>query len=320
MRTRVIFDGNNAAYRANVVTELCTSTGEHTSAIVGTLNIVRSTIDHLEHTQEYSPVSEAVVVWDYGHSPRRKALFPEYKANRKRNQTEEDREWLHELYTQIDSLYQSLPIFGVKSLRIPGWEGDDLILGVADGMVARHHDHVVIISTDEDFHQLISPDVSVYNPIRKSMYTYDNYQEKVGIKPEDFIGYKILRGDSSDGIPGIYGIGEKTAKSLMNTYGGLRGLLNPLNYSRLLKSKRTARIIAPEGLHQLDINNQLINLREYVDLSDVTDQLRSILDQDVSIDEHSALEYLKRWQLVSILSRWNRWKSPLEQLVKSYYE
>ena len=93
----ILMDGNNTAYRANCTTELYTKSGERTSAIMGVLNITHNVIENL--SKEYNlPVKEVVYAWDLGHSPRRKAVFPEYKANRKKGEerTDEDKQWMDE--------------------------------------------------------------------------------------------------------------------------------------------------------------------------------------------------------------------------------
>ena len=111
----ILMDGNNTAYRANCTTELYTKSGERTSAIMGVLNITHNVMENL--AKEYKlPVKEVVYAWDLGHSPRRKAVFPEYKANRKKGEerTEEDRTWMDEFIQQANILYENLPLFGVK--------------------------------------------------------------------------------------------------------------------------------------------------------------------------------------------------------------
>ena len=91
----IVFDGQQAAYRANIVTELYTKTGIRTSAILGTLNIIHSTIEEMEKLYQL-PVKESILTWDKGHSPRRKGVYPEYKANRKKEWTPEDDQWKQE--------------------------------------------------------------------------------------------------------------------------------------------------------------------------------------------------------------------------------
>lgn len=322
---RILMDGNNTAYRANCVTELYTKRGERTSAIVGTLNITHSVMEKL--ADEYGlPVKEVIYAFDKGHSQRRKDLFPEYKHNRKKDQqdteaAEENRLWMEEFIQQTNTLYENLCLFGVKCLRKDGWEGDDLIFGLSKALVERYpEDRVVIVSTDEDFHQLIDEYVDLYSPIKEILYTHANYEELMGIPREGFLTYKILKGDSSDGIGGIQGIGDKTAKSLVNTYGNIDGLLSPVNRDALMKSKRTAKILSAEGLRILDRNNQLINLKDYVDLTEVIDDIAEVLDEEPFVDTSQARNFLMKYQITSILTKWKTWIQTFEDCVDSWFE
>lgn len=307
----LVFDGTNTAYRANVVTDLSTKQGVRTSAIVGTLNILHSTAEYLMKQYDL-PVKEMILAWDKGHSPRRKELFPEYKAGRKKEWTPEDDQFRREFFEQIDALHNNLKYFGVKSIMVNHWEGDDLIFGVTEKLSKTcPEDLSVVISTDEDFHQLVSPKVHIFSPIKKILYTDENYQELMGIPYEYFLTYKILKGDSSDGIPGIIGIGDKTAKSLVKTYGDIDGLFE--HKEELLKSKRTAKIFTFEGLSTLDRNNKLINLRDYVDLTPVNEELTMLLNSNLTVDKKKCREFLMKYQLVDLLMKFQNWIQLFEE-------
>lgn len=312
----LLLDGNNTCYRANCTTELYTKSGERTSGIMGTLNITHSVAEQLEKLMK-KPVKEIIYAWDMGHSDRRKAVFPDYKGNRQKERTEEEKEWLNEFISQANILYEKLPLFGVKCLRKRGWEGDDLIYGLSKALTEKYfEDIVIIVSTDEDFHQLVSDRVYLYSPIKQILYTPENYEELMGIPQELFLTYKVLRGDDSDGIRGIQGIGEKTAKSLVNQYGNLESLLN--SRDELMKSKRTAKIFTPEGLQTLDRNNQLINLADYVDLTEVIPDIEELLEEEPFVDTKAAKDFLMRYQLVSILTKWNKWSELFEEVAENF--
>lgn len=317
----ILMDGNNTAYRANCVTELYTKTGVRTSAIVGVLNMTHSVIEQLNKEYEL-PVKEVIYGWDRGHSQRRKEVFPEYKGNRTAaEKTEEEKQWMSEFIEQANILYENLPLFGVKCLRKTGWEGDDLIYGLVDSLKTKYpNDRVVIVSTDEDFHQLISERVDLYSPIKQVLYTLENYQEMMGISQDLFLTYKILKGDSSDGISGIAGIGEKTAKSLVNQYGNLEHLLSPDCREELMKSKRTQKIFTPEGLQILSRNNQLINLADYVDLTEIAEDIQDVLDEEPFVDSKAAKAFLMKYQVTSILVKWKTWIEAFETCAENYFE
>lgn len=308
----VVWDANGTAYRADMTTQLYTHQGERTSAIIGVLNIAHSTLEDLSETYQL-PIKDSIFAWDMGHSPRRKLIFPQYKANRKKEWTPEDQQWKEEFFHQTDVLHENLHLFGMKSFRKRQWEGDDLILGFTEEITRRYPTDIsVIVSTDEDFHQLISPTVHVFSPIKKILYTPANYKQLAGIDVSNFLAYKILKGDSSDGIPGINGIGEKTAKAIVNKYGNLAGVLE--NSTELCKSKRTAAIFTREGLSILDRNNKLINLRDYVDLSPVKQEIKDILSLPPSMDHKAARAFLMQYQLTSIIVKYKEWSVVFEDI------
>lgn len=315
----ILLDGNNTAYRANCTTELYTKSGQRTSAIIGVLNITHSVMENLE--KEYDlPIKEVIYAWDLGHSPRRKEVFPEYKSNRnKQEKTEEDKLWMTEFIEQANILYENLPLFGVKCYRKKGWEGDDLIYGLSESLTQLYpEDTVVIVSTDEDFHQLIAEKIHLFSPIKQILYTLDNYEELMGIPQELFLTYKILKGDTSDGIPGISGIGEKTGKNLVNTYGNLESLLQ--SKEQLIKSKRTEKIFTPEGLSILSRNNQLINLKDYVDLTEVKEEIQEVINSEPYVDTKKSKDFLMKYQLTSILVKYKNWIEIFEEASENFYD
>lgn len=302
---RILIDGNNMVYRNNIVSELYTKQGQRTSGILGTLNNIRFILE-LFRKELKEEIGEVICVFDAGHSKRRVSLFPDYKAHRKQERSEEDELFMKEFIQQANSLYESLPFFGVKTFKRSGWEADDLLYGTLENLKTRYpQDRMVLVSTDEDFHQLLDTNVEIFHPIKKEFLNLENYEQKMNIPHEGFLFYKILRGDPSDGIPGIKGIGEKTAKSLVNEYKRLDLML--ADKEGLNKSKRTARILTKEGLLTLDRNNKLINLKDYVDISDVQEDIESLLDSELFVDSRLAKDYLMKYQLTSILVKWDQW-------------
>lgn len=320
MNTMVI-DGNNLAYRCNSVVELTTKDGRRTSAIYGVLNSISYDIKNVEKLLR-KPIHECIVIWDYGKNKRRLQLYPEYKGTRHHDKTEEDKTWYEEFIQQTSVLHESLGLFGIKSLKVKGQECDDLIysfISLAKSQRDDEENHFVIISTDEDFFQLISPEVSVYSPIKQIFYTYENFMELFGITPENFLSYKILKGDTSDNISGIQGIGEKTGKSLVNKYGGLQGILDIRNRQELMKSKVSSRIFTPEGLNILDRNNRLIGLAEFVDVTETQKEVEQVLFSTPDLNTKGILAFLREYQLSSLLSKYNTFIEVFKKLMENYY-
>ena len=320
----VILDGNNLVFRCASVINLSTKDGFPTGGIFGTLNAINSYLKDIPKLVG-EPISECIFVLDGGRSKRRTEMYPEYKGGRKTDadRTEEERKFFHNFLKQTEILKDNLSSLGIKTIQVKGWEADDIIYGIIkESEQTRDYteNKFVIVSTDEDFLQLVSKNVSVYSPSKEIYYDYDNFETLFGCKQESFLSYKILKGDSSDHISGIKGIGEKIGKKLVNEYGGLAGILNPVNRPTLMKSKVTQRIFTPEGLNTIDRNNQLINLKEFVDFTEVRDSLQELLMQQPSIDTKQVRQFLINYQLSSIVTKFNEWIKPYKDLVEKYYE
>jgi DNA polymerase-1 len=304
---KLIYDGNNTAYRCNCVTELYTKQGERVSAIYGVLNSIKSDIEYLEgKTKE--KVEEITFVWDYGKSDRRMAIYPDYKANRKKKErTQDDNIWYEEFIMQADFLHDNFQYFGIKSIKVKGWEADDIIYGLTKEMSGD----LVVVSTDEDMYQLVSENVTIFSPIKRLIINNLNFQQQTGVPLDSFLTYKIIKGDPSDNINGIPGIGEKTGKSLVCTYKDMSGILT--NQASLMKSKRYSRIFTPEGLQLLDRNNRLINL-SYVNYESIKDEIDSTISSKPKLDETKVIDILKSKQFVSILTNYRKWVRPYQEV------
>lgn len=303
---KLIYDGNNTAYRADCVTELYNKAGKRTSAIVGTMNSIKSDIDNLESLLG-EKVEEVIVAWDYGKSKRRMELYPEYKGTRKHDTTEDDRLRYEEFIEQTNYLHNHLPKLGIKSVKFKGWEGDDVIKALTDIVEGS----LVVVSTDEDMLQLVNDHVTIYSPIKKIFINNMNFYDKVGVQLASFIPYKIIKGDTSDNIPGIDGIGEKTGKDLLNKYQTLQGVFAAK--PDLMKSKRYSRIFEPEGLRRIQRNLQLICL-DYVDYSEIKDDIVEMLNREYSVDDKAIMNMLRENQMVSILTSYKRWITTFQGL------
>lgn len=216
-----LVDGYALIYRAffaMIGRPLTTAKGENTSASWGVANFL------FRLFEQHKP---AYIAWvnDAGSSFR-KDTYPEYKATREKLDEELQEDFDRSL-TRIEEL---LKAFSVPLIAVDGYEADDVIGTLAAR--AESELDVVIISGDKDFYQLISPHVSLLNPGRggpaavgEQHVTLENAHERLGVAPERVIDYLALVGDSSDNIPGVRGIGPKTAQKLIETYGDLESIL-----------------------------------------------------------------------------------------------
>jgi DNA polymerase-1 len=217
-----LIDGNSLAYRAffALPESIATSTGFPTNAIFGFASMLVKILT--EHGQR-----PTIVVWDAGMSGR-KEVYADYKAQRT---TRPD--LLKEQWPQLEPLVDA---FGYRNVKVDGYEADDVIASIAE--LARNTDPpipTVIVTGDRDAFQLIDPEgmVKVMATARgiteTKLYDHEAVCDRYGIPPElvpDFYG---LKGDTSDNIPGVPGIGDKTASQLLQRFGDLEGVLSSVD-------------------------------------------------------------------------------------------
>lgn len=321
----MLIDGNNLAYRSHHTPQgsLSTKAGESSGVILGVLNSIKGLLEKFPET------SKVIVCWDGGKAKWRLDLFPEYKANRSYGDTEEEKAVFEALYAQMDELHSNLHSFGIHSIKLKGWEADDIIHVVCktNAEVGESED-ILIITSDKDMLQLITPMVSVFTPYKNKVISTNNFYEETGITQDAYLGYRSLVGDTSDNINGIYGIAEKTAKSLMDKYGHIDNILNAKGSDKatLLKAVRTSRIFDKEGLNILARNNKIMNLNFVPYDVNVETEVNKSLGIYAGADfggeayiapkyvSKSVKEFCTRWQFVSILSYYMAWIAPFTAL------
>jgi DNA polymerase-1 len=217
-----LIDGYALIYRAffaMIARPLTTSRGENTSAVWGVANFL------LRLLRDRRP-SYVAWVHDAGTSFRHE-VFPDYKATREKLEPE-----LQEAFDRsLGRVVQLLDAFRIPLIAVDGYEADDVI-GTLARRVATQGAHAVIVSGDKDFYQLVSDDVSLLNPGRRGPAAVDetwvdpgNAADRLGVPPERVVDYLALVGDSSDNIPGVRGVGDKTARALIERFGDLDAIL-----------------------------------------------------------------------------------------------
>ena len=202
----ILVDGSSYLYRAyHAFPPLTNRAGEPTGAMYGVLNMLRSLI------LQYQP-THAAVVFDAKGKTFRDELFEDYKSHRP--------PMPDDLRAQIEPLHIMVKAMGLPLLAVSGVEADDVI-----GTLAREAEKAgrpVLISTgDKDMAQLVTPGITLINTMTNTILGPDEVVTKYGVPPELIIDFLALMGDSSDNIPGVPGVGEKTAQALLQGLGGL---------------------------------------------------------------------------------------------------
>ncbi len=241
----LIIDGHAYAYRAfHAIRNLRSPDGRPTNAVYGFVKM-------LAKLRAAVAPTHVMVVWDGGLSAERLAQLPEYKAQRP--------EMPDDLRSQLDEIVQYLAAAGVASFCGEGVEADDYIAGLARRAAAAGMT-VVIASSDKDFMQLVSARVGLLNPNDKSetIWTDGQVRAKAGVGPSQIVDWLSLTGDLVDNIPGVPGVGPKTAAELLNRFGSvaaLYGRLDEVKSERLRAALRAAAVVVRR-------NQELVRLRD----------------------------------------------------------
>src|SRR6516165_8565915 len=230
-----LIDGNSLAYRAffALPESIATSTGMPTNAIFGFASML------VKILTDYGPKA-TVVVWDAGYTGR-KEIYEDYKAQRATRPDLLKEQWPH--------LAPLVEAFGYRNLHVDGYEADDVIASIVEKAKneggGRDPIPVMVVTGDRDAYQLVDNGIRIMTTSRgitdTRVYDREGVIERYGIPPElipDFIG---LKGDTSDNIPGVPGIGDKTAADLLQRFGSLEGVLDRVDEVSGAKRKQNLK-------------------------------------------------------------------------------
>ncbi|HHB1473987.1 TPA: DNA polymerase I [Yersinia enterocolitica] len=278
----ILVDGSSYLYRAyHAFPPLTNSKGEPTGAMYGVLNMLRSLL------LQYRP-SHVAVVFDAKGKTFRDELFAEYKSHRP--------PMPDDLRAQIEPLHQMVKAMGLPLLVVSGVEADDVIGTLAQE--AEKAGHAVLISTgDKDMAQLVTPNITLINTMNNAILGPQEVCEKYGVPPELIIDFLALMGDSSDNIPGVPGVGEKTAQALLQGLGGLDSLFNHLDKIPTL-TFRGAKTMSAKLEQNKDVaylSYKLATIKTDVELDITCDELNVSAPDDEQLHQLFSRYEFKRW-------------------------
>lgn len=258
MPTLALLDGHSLAYRAffALPQELATTSGQVTNSVYGFMRmLVKLLGDH--HPDRLA------VAWDTGRQTFRSDRYPEYKAQRSATPDA--------FKSQLPLIDEMLQAMGVQQFRVEGVEADDVIATIASQAADEGWD-VLIVTGDRDSFQLVDDHVNVLYTRRGISDTVvadaSWIEERYGIGPTQYVDYAALRGDTSDNLPGVPGVGEKTASKLLNQYRDLDGIYDHLE-------EQTPKLSENLAGHrdQVFLNRELMELVRSVELQPEVDEL-----------------------------------------------
>ncbi|GAA4712282.1 DNA polymerase I [Brevibacillus fulvus] len=279
----VLIDGNSIANRAfYALPLLSTSNGLHTNAVLGFTTMLLKVLEEMKPTH-------IMVAFDAGKVVFRHSEFTDYKAGRSKTPTE--------LSEQFPLIRELLDAFSIKRFELEGYEADDII-GTLTLRADQNNWKTTVITGDKDMLQLVSDHVSVAltrkGVSELEVYTTAEIEQKYGLKPQQIIDLKGLMGDASDNIPGVPGVGEKTALKLLHQYGTVEEVLNHIDE------------ISGKKLQE--------NLRGNVEQAKMSKSLATILREapvDLELDQvgysgydpGKLLEFFKRMEFKSLIPK-----------------
>ena len=264
MKRLLIIDGHNLLFQMffGMPSRIIGNKGQAIQGVIGFVGALNRLADM------YHPTHLCVMFDGEKHNPR-KDVLEEYKANRidYSEVPEEDNP-----FSQLPLVYEALDYIGIKHTETTVCETDDVIAAYA--VKYGKEDEVLISSFDSDYFQLITDKVKVIRYRGKcSMLCEEGYiKEKYGVVPSRYLDYKCLVGDTSDNIPGIRGVGPKTAAKLVNTFGGLDAIIER---SKEIESEKI-RLAIEDGMDILKRNMALISLDGNADIPFTLDEIELV--------------------------------------------
>jgi DNA polymerase-1 len=274
-KTLVIIDINNFTYRAyyGIQQPLTAPDGTPVNAVFGVFNMLHRLINKVNPTH--------VIVTKDSKVSLRKEQYPEYKSNRQKMP--------EDLSKQIELINEMLDLMGLQFLEISGYEADDLINSLAKNLKSEFEE-IYIASTDKDLMQLVCSNVFCIDTMKDKIYAHNDVIEKLGVDPSQIVDFLALLGDASDNIPGVKGVGEKTAIKLLKDNQSLDGIYQ--NISKLPEGKLKANLIQEESTARLSYS-----------LAKLKDVEISLELQNFSKDYRKLVPFFTKLNMKSLLSK-----------------
>ena len=277
MKEKAIYlvDGSGYIHRAyHAVRHLSTSKGLPTNATFGFTNMLLKLLG--DHHPEY-----VAMVFDAKGPTFRHRLYDAYKANRP--------PMAQDLVEQIPYIKQVTDGMNIAALELEGYEADDII-GTLALAAEKKGFRVIMVTGDKDFKQLVSPQTSIWDPMKDRTIDYEGLRKDFGLEPSQWIDVMALAGDTSDNIPGVPGIGEKTALGLIKTFGSMDALFHDLDKV----TKKKLRENLTQFREQALLSRRLVAINREVPLSaDLSSFKASGPDKEKLARLFKALEFRK---------------------------
>ena len=281
-----LIDGSGYIFRAYYALPPLTrkSDGLPVGAVSGFCSMLFKLLEDSKSNENLQKPSHFAVIFDAARKTFRNEIYSDYKANRS--------EAPDDLAPQFEYIRKSVVAFNLPSVDLPNYEADDLIATYAEQILAKGA-KVTIVSSDKDLMQLYRKDVRLFDPMKNKFITPEDIVNKFGVGPEKVIDVQSLAGDSSDNVPGVPGIGVKTAAELINKYGTLEKLLD--NAQEIKQNKRRETLL--ENKDKAIISKKLVTLMKDVPVERKIEEF-----QLKEIDKDKLYKFLREMEFNRLLS------------------
>ena len=281
-----LIDGSGYIFRAYYALPPLTrkSDGLPTGAVSGFCSMLFKLLEDSKSSENKQKPTHFAVIFDSARKTFRNEIYTEYKANRT--------EAPDDLAPQFEYIRKSVLAFNLPSVDLINYEADDLIATYVD-QILKKGAKVTIVSSDKDLMQLYKKDVRIFDPMKNKFISEEDIQKKFGVDSSKVIDVQALAGDSSDNVPGVPGIGVKTAAELINKYGNLEKLLKSAH--EIKQNKRRETLI--ENKDKALISKQLVTLKHDVPVE------RALIEfQLKEIDKDKLYKFLREMEFNRLLS------------------
>ena len=281
-----LIDGSGYIFRAYYALPPLTrkSDGLPVGAVSGFCNMLFKLLEDSKSSDNLEKPTHFAVIFDSARKNFRNEIYAEYKGNR--SDAPDD------LIPQFEYIRKSVKAFNLPSIELINYEADDLIATYVE-QILKLGAKVTIVSSDKDLMQLYKKDVRIYDPMKNKFLNNDDVFDKFGVSPDKVIDVQSLAGDSTDNVPGVPGIGVKTAAELINQYGNLENLLK--NASKIKQNKRRETLI--NNKDDAIISKKLVTLKKDVPTKNKIEEF--ILK---SVDKDKLYSFLREMEFNRLLS------------------
>ncbi len=281
-----LIDGSGYIFRAYYALPPLTrkSDGMPTGAVSGFCNMLFKLLEDSKSNENKEKPTHFAVIFDSARKNFRNEIYSEYKGNRA--------DAPDDLIPQFEYIRKSVQAFNLPSIELINYEADDLIATYSEQAI-KAGAKVTIVSSDKDFMQLYKKNIRIYDPMKNKYISEEDIDKKFGVTPDKVVDVQALAGDSSDNVPGVPGIGIKTAAELINQFGNFENVLKKAD--QIKQNKRRESLI--ENKNKATISKKLVTLKKDVPVKN------EITEFDLkNIDKDKLYTFLREMEFNRLLS------------------